>query len=240
MMRDKFVTVENVKQYISDLRTFYDEFDAMSGEKLYEHFLNLEESYICKQKYKLNFAKNVHQNHPLKFEAEGSMLNWLEYLLLLSLLFFSNRFDFSKSSSTFNDRLSSLKNFIRCPYCTVRLSAQMGYEVHILREGRLCENTRCGKLVCYESMAIAALVNNYNNQRLGSISYLTVPMVFDKHVDTWPTFTAQMIAIFEKESKKSTAPDAFSFMCRQLNTLKKCSARNFSPIFKIDLVVGTI
>ena len=69
-----FIDLNDVLQYVKDMKYFYDEFKGKTPLQQYEYFLSSEENYICKKK--VCFASRVHMLYPQNFLQEADQLSW--------------------------------------------------------------------------------------------------------------------------------------------------------------------
>eukprot|EP01035_Chromulina_nebulosa_P009234 gene9234-12476_t len=209
-----FIDVNDVLQYVKDMKYFYDEFLLMTPLRLYEYFLSSEENYIFKKK--VCFASRVHMLYPQNFLHEADQL-----------------------SCMFNDKFSSMRSFLRCPYCTSCFNIEESYQIHMLKKSVTCSVKECRNNVTSEALSIASLVKLYNDGRLGRITSFSSTLEFHASRNTWETFDTYVSQLVQKEAAASPRRASLSLhMRRQFSTIKKIACITLSPIFSSDLVHG--
>ena len=139
----------------------------------------------------------------------------------------------------FNDKFSSIRSFLRCPYCTSCFSIEESYQIHMLKENVTCSVKECGNIVTFDALTIASLIKLYNDGRLGRITSFSSTLEFHASRNTWETFDSYVRQLVQKEVAASPRRASLSLhMRRQFSTIKKIACITLSPIFSSDLVQG--
>lgn len=139
----------------------------------------------------------------------------------------------------FNDKFSSMRSFLRCPYCTSCFNIEESYQIHMLKKSVTCSVKECRNNVTSEALSIASLVKLYNDGRLGRITSFSSTLEFHASRNTWETFDTYVSQLVQKEAAASPRRASLSLhMRRQFSTIKKIACITLSPIFSSDLVHG--
>ena len=139
----------------------------------------------------------------------------------------------------FNDKFSSMRTYLRCPYCSTCFTIEDSYEIHMLKKAITCSAKECGNVVTFEALAIASLIKIYNNGRLGRVASFSSTLEFHSSCNTWDTFDTYVRQLVQVDASASPRRAGLSLhMRRQFSTLKKRACVTFSPIFAADLVQG--